>query len=102
MVQSGEGTKRSHLYELGHSDREPKRLETRAQLVDPMTRRFLKDAGVNAGMRVLDILGVVPVMWPSSQRNWSVTTASSLEQIDRRPPSTTAAAHSGGARREAN
>jgi ubiquinone/menaquinone biosynthesis C-methylase UbiE len=42
-------------YELGHSDRELKRLRLQAQLVDPITRQFFQDAGVAQGMRVLDV-----------------------------------------------
>ena len=55
MVDRSNVTKRSHEYELGHSDRELKRLGTQAQLVDPMTRRFFQEAGIASGMRVLDI-----------------------------------------------
>ena len=51
----GGSVNRSHEYELGHSDRELRRLGTQAQLVDPMTRQFFINAGVAAGMRVLDI-----------------------------------------------
>jgi SAM-dependent methyltransferase len=46
---------RSHEYELGHTDRELRRLRTQAELVDPMTREFFIRAGLVAGMRVLDI-----------------------------------------------
>ena len=46
---------RTHEYELGHSDRELKRLATQAQLVDPFTREFFRDGGLAPGMRVLDI-----------------------------------------------
>lgn len=42
-------------YVLGHSDRELTRLEAQAQLVEPITRRFLLAAGISAGMRVLDV-----------------------------------------------
>jgi SAM-dependent methyltransferase len=55
MAKLGKHFDRSHEYELGHSDRELKRLARQAQLVEPMTRQFLRDAGVMAGMRVLDI-----------------------------------------------
>jgi ubiquinone/menaquinone biosynthesis C-methylase UbiE len=50
-----ESINRIHGYELGHSDRELKRLETQARLVDPMTRQFFKSAGLEEGMRVLDV-----------------------------------------------
>ncbi len=46
---------RAHEYQLGHSDRELKRLRIQAQLVDPFTRQFFRDAGVAQGMRVLDV-----------------------------------------------
>ena len=55
MAKSDEGAIRSHVYELGHSDRELKRLGTQAQLVNPITRRYFIDAGVAVGMRVLNI-----------------------------------------------
>jgi ubiquinone/menaquinone biosynthesis C-methylase UbiE len=42
-------------YVLGHSHRELERLRRQAQLVDPITRSFLVDAGIGAGMRVLDV-----------------------------------------------
>jgi ubiquinone/menaquinone biosynthesis C-methylase UbiE len=42
-------------YVLGHSDRELARLSAQARLVDPITRRFFLEAGIGAGMRVLDV-----------------------------------------------
>jgi SAM-dependent methyltransferase len=42
-------------YVLGHSDRELERLRLQAQLIDPITRQFLSEAGIAPGMRVLDI-----------------------------------------------
>ncbi len=42
-------------YVLGHSGRELARLGVQAQLVEPITRRFLLDAGIGSGMRVLDV-----------------------------------------------
>jgi 2-polyprenyl-3-methyl-5-hydroxy-6-metoxy-1,4-benzoquinol methylase len=42
-------------YVLGHSDRELERLSVQARLVDPITRGFLRDAGLRSGMRVLDV-----------------------------------------------
>jgi ubiquinone/menaquinone biosynthesis C-methylase UbiE len=41
-------------YVLGHSDRELERLDKQAQLIDPITRRFLSAAEIVPGMRVLD------------------------------------------------
>ena len=45
----------SQPYSLGHSDRELNRLSVQARLVDPITRRFMVEAGVAPGMRVLDV-----------------------------------------------
>lgn len=42
-------------YVLGHSERELARLRAQARLVDPITRRFLVEAGIDSGMRVLDV-----------------------------------------------
>ena len=42
-------------YVLGHSDEELRRLESQARSINPMTRRFLLEAGVEPGMRVLDV-----------------------------------------------
>src|SRR6266513_4858996 len=45
----------ARAYALGHSDRELDRLAVQARLVDPITRGFFRDAGIVAGMRVLDV-----------------------------------------------
>ena len=37
MAENVAGSNRTHEYELGHTDRELKRLGAQAQLVDPMT-----------------------------------------------------------------
>jgi SAM-dependent methyltransferase len=42
-------------YVLGHTDRELSRLTLQARLVGPATRRFFAEAGIDAGMRVLDV-----------------------------------------------
>jgi ubiquinone/menaquinone biosynthesis C-methylase UbiE len=42
-------------YILGHSDRELERLRRQAQLVNPITRQYLIEAGIASGMSVLDI-----------------------------------------------
>lgn len=42
-------------YALGYAEAELRRLTTQAQLIDPITRRFLEAAGIGKGMRVLDI-----------------------------------------------
>jgi len=42
-------------YVLGHSDREIARLKAQARVIDPITRRFFREAGIGPGMRVLDV-----------------------------------------------
>src|SRR5215470_3950998 len=42
-------------YVLGHSQGELRRLESQARVVDPITRRFVEEAGIGPGMRVLDV-----------------------------------------------
>jgi len=42
-------------YPLGHEDNELDRLKTQARLIDPLTRRFFHEAGIESGMRVLDV-----------------------------------------------
>ena len=44
-----------HAYVLGHSEREVDRLKAQALLIDRITERFFRAAGVSAGMRVLDV-----------------------------------------------
>jgi ubiquinone/menaquinone biosynthesis C-methylase UbiE len=52
MVEPDHG---ANAYVLGHSDRELERLHRQAQLIDPITRLFLIEAGIGNGMRVLDV-----------------------------------------------
>jgi SAM-dependent methyltransferase len=47
--------RRDAQYVLGHSNRELERLSTQAQLYNPFTHQFLREAGIEAGMRVLDV-----------------------------------------------
>lgn len=42
-------------YILGHSEHELRRLRAQATLLEPVTRRFLEEAGIAQGMRVLDV-----------------------------------------------
>lgn len=42
-------------YVLGHSDRELERLSRQALAFEPFTRQLLKEAGIEKGMRVLDV-----------------------------------------------
>ena len=42
-------------YTMGRSDEETERLIEQSRLFEPITRRFLTSAGINKGMRVLDI-----------------------------------------------
>jgi SAM-dependent methyltransferase len=43
------------VYALGHTDRELERLSAQERLVGPTTRQFFREAGIGAGMRVLDV-----------------------------------------------
>ena len=42
-----------HAYVLGHPQREIDRLKAQARLIDPITKRFFREAGIEEGMRVL-------------------------------------------------
>jgi SAM-dependent methyltransferase len=55
MTTSGSHGGSSDEYVLGHSDKELARLNEQARIVDPITRRFLDEAGLSPGMRVLDV-----------------------------------------------
>lgn len=55
-------------YALGHSSAELQRLTNQGAMLRPITERLLRNAGIDAGMRVLD-LGVVSAMSPCSPRN---------------------------------
>ena len=48
-------SKSPQTYIFGHSARELERLRRQARLVEPITRRFLVEAGISTGMRVLDV-----------------------------------------------
>jgi ubiquinone/menaquinone biosynthesis C-methylase UbiE len=45
----------ANQYVLGHSARELERLRRQAQLINPITRQYLIEAGIAPGMRVLDV-----------------------------------------------
>ena len=45
----------SQTYVLGHSEAELRRLKAQAQEIDPVSRRFVTEAGIGPGMRVLDV-----------------------------------------------
>ncbi len=55
MDTSDQATQRAHQYVLGHSEHELERLEAQAYLINPITERFFRAAGVGPGMRVLDV-----------------------------------------------
>lgn len=55
MNDSGHETDPPRGYVLGHSDQELDRLKAQARLVDPITKRFFREAGIIPGMRVLDV-----------------------------------------------
>jgi ubiquinone/menaquinone biosynthesis C-methylase UbiE len=42
-------------YVLGHSDHELNRLRAQARFLEPVTRQFLREAGITRGMHVLDV-----------------------------------------------
>jgi len=42
-------------YTLGHSSQELEHLSAQERFIGPATRQFFRDAGIGAGMRVLDI-----------------------------------------------
>lgn len=42
-------------YVLGHSEQELLRLSAQAQMLAPITRRFFNEAGIESGIRVLDV-----------------------------------------------
>jgi SAM-dependent methyltransferase len=45
----------SPVYTLGHSHRELERLKAQASFIGPVTRRLFQEAGIGAGMHVLDV-----------------------------------------------
>ena len=55
MTNSTGDTDAKSGYILGHSEREIARLKAQAAELDPITRRFLREAGIVLGMRVLDV-----------------------------------------------
>lgn len=42
-------------YAMGHDDRERRRLQLQASIINPVTEQLLRRAGLGAGMRVLDV-----------------------------------------------
>jgi ubiquinone/menaquinone biosynthesis C-methylase UbiE len=54
-MNSADRDSASRAYVFGHSRREIDRLTAQARLIDPITRGFFRDAGIAAGMRVLDV-----------------------------------------------
>jgi SAM-dependent methyltransferase len=55
MKSAGDDRGPSLAYALGHSDAELCRLSAQARIIDPITRRFFRDAGLIPGMRVLEV-----------------------------------------------
>lgn len=53
MTDSNQAPNRAYI--LGHSEQELQRLRDQANLLAPITRRFLQEAGIKEGMRVLDV-----------------------------------------------
>ena len=55
-MQTKEGSSDLPLpYILGHTGRELERLKAQAAIIDPISYRFFREAGLKSGMRVLDI-----------------------------------------------
>jgi SAM-dependent methyltransferase len=52
---SGSDDRPSRSYRLGHAADELERLEAQARLVERVTRRWFVEAGIQTGMRVLDV-----------------------------------------------
>ena len=55
MNSSRQSERSAHQYVLGHSDHEVARLKAQANLINPITERFFRSAGLAPGMRVLDV-----------------------------------------------
>ena len=55
MSDETEPSRDATPYVLGHTEHELERLATQAALIDPITKRFLIEAGISPGMRVLDV-----------------------------------------------
>jgi hypothetical protein len=55
VVAQTVGVSRPEAYVFGHSEVEFERLAFQSELVGPITRRLLVEAGVTSGMRVLDV-----------------------------------------------
>lgn len=55
MNQPVQRSESGSRYALGHSEEELDRLKTQARLIDPITRRFFGEAGIEPGMHVLDV-----------------------------------------------
>ena len=82
----------SPAYILGHSEWELSRLRAQARLLEPTTRQFLRDAGIVAGMRVLDIgSGAGDVAFLAADL---VGSSGEVVGTDRVPAAITAATHS--------
>jgi SAM-dependent methyltransferase len=74
---------------LGHSEREIERLKAQARLVDPITRRFFRAAGIENDMRVLDVgSGAGDVAYLAAEL---VGTKGSVIGVDREPAAIDAA-----------
>ena len=55
MDSPPEAARLGHTYLLGHSEHEVERLKAQARLIDPITERFFRAAGVRPDMRLLDV-----------------------------------------------
>jgi 2-polyprenyl-3-methyl-5-hydroxy-6-metoxy-1,4-benzoquinol methylase len=87
-------------YVLGHDERELQRLTRQAALIEPITRGFLLEAGIVAGMTVLDVgTGVGDVAFLLAEM---VGPTGSVVGVDRSPAAVAAALERGKARTVAN
>ena len=55
MGDHNQAARSGHQYVLRHSEHEVERPKAQARLIDPITERFFRAAGVGPGMRVLDV-----------------------------------------------
>ena len=87
-------------YVLGHADAELRRLTIQARLLEPITRRYLRSAGITPGMRVLDVgCGAGDVAFLTAQL---LGDAGEVIGVDRAPSAVVAARERAQARSSTN
>jgi len=55
MAPTEQGVGDNSVYVLGHTSAELERLQTQARMLEPFSRRLFLEAGIAAGMRILDV-----------------------------------------------